>query len=161
MAPGMLRPIREADNAAVASIIRGVLTSLGCTGLGIAIHDPEVDYMYETYQQPRSDFFVVEHEGRVVGCGGVAPLKGGDAGTCELQKLYILEEYRGLGYGRQLVEIALEAGRKHGFARCYIETLPPMVKAAAMYERAGFIRIDRPMGNTGHFACDRWYIREL
>src|SRR5689334_19742940 len=93
---GLLRPIQEEDNVVVASIIRGVLTSMGCTGLGIAIHDPEVDYMFEAYQMPRSNFFVIEHTAKVVGCGGISPLRNGDGDTCELQKFYLLEEYRGL-----------------------------------------------------------------
>jgi hypothetical protein len=32
-----------------------------------------------------------------------------------------------------------------------------MDAAQALYARAGFTRIDAPMGKTGHFGCDRWY----
>lgn len=145
----------------MASIIRGVLTELGCTGPGIAIHDPEVDMMFETYQLPRSRYFVIERDGIIAGCSGIAPLKGGDADICELQKLYLLPEYRGFGYGKKLVDASLEAAKTYNFKRCYIETLPPMNAAVALYERLGFKLIKKSLGNTGHFACDRWYIKEL
>jgi hypothetical protein len=32
---------------------------------------------------------------------------------------------------------------------------------AALYEKAGFARIDRPLGSTGHCGCDRWYVKTL
>ena len=33
--------------------------------------------------------------------------------------------------------------------------------AQKLYERTGFARIDGPMGATGHFGCNRFYLREL
>lgn len=158
---GRLRPIEPHDDAAVAHIIRSVLAELGCIGRGYATDDPEVDAMYETYQLPRSAYFVIEQDGYAVGGGGISPLKGGDGQTCELQKFFILPDYRGLGHGKALIDAALAAAKQHGFARCYLETLPFMKTARAMYERAGFKEIDAPMGSTGHFACDKWYVKEL
>jgi len=158
---GYLRPIEKRDNAQMAAIIRAVLTEHGCTGPGFAIHDPEVDCMYETYQLPRSVFFVIAQDGKIVGGGGVAPLKNGDADVCEMQKFYILPNYRGFGYGKQLLDASLTAAKEFGFAKCYIETLPSMQTATSLYERVGFERIDGPMGNTGHHACDRWYVKVL
>jgi putative acetyltransferase len=156
-----LRPVERQDNEALAAIIRAVLTEHGCTGAGFAIHDPEVDCMYETYQLPRSRFFVIEQDGVVAGGGGVAPLKGGAPDICELQKFYILPEYRGMGYGKILLNASLAAAKEFGFARCYLETLPFMKTATFLYQRAGFKPIDGPMGNTGHYACNAWYLKEL
>lgn len=154
-----MRPIRHDDNDAVAAVIRAVLTEFGCTGPGFAIHDPEVDKMCETYSAPRSAYFVIEHDGNVVGGGGVAPLKGGDASICELQKFYILPEYRGHGYGWQLIALCLQSALAHGFTRCYVETMDHMDAAGKIYTRAGFQPIDKPMGATGHFSCNRWYLK--
>jgi putative acetyltransferase len=157
----LLRPIRKEDNAAVAAIIRAVLTEFGCTAPGFAIHDPEVDAIYEAYHQPRSAYFVIEHDGVVIGGAGVAPLKGGEYDTCELQKNYILPEYRGYGYGRVLFDWCMETAKASGFKYCYIETLEHMTAARAIYVRAGFQPLDKPMGATGHYACNRWYMKEL
>jgi len=160
-APGTIRAIRIEDNEAVAAIIRNVMTEFGCTAQGFAIHDPEVDRMFETYTQPRSAYYVVEHDGVVGGGSGLAPLKGGDADICELQKNYVLPEYRGYGYGGILFEKCMEAAKSFGYKRCYIETLEHMTTARAIYLRAGFTAIDKPMGSTGHFGCNCWYLKEL
>lgn len=156
-----MRPIEKRDNAQMARIIRAVLTEHGCTGPGFAIHDPEVDHMFETYQLSRSAFFVVEQDGIIAGGGGVAPLKGGEDDVCELQKFYFLPDYRGMGYGRLVLNTSLDAAKRFGFKRCYLETLPFMKSATALYESAGFKQIAGPMGATGHHGCDRWYIKEL
>lgn len=156
-----LRPIRAGDDAAIASIIRTVMPEFGACGSGFAISDPEVDWMHRAYSAPRSAYFVVERDGRVCGGGGIAPLEGGDADTCELRKMYFLPEVRGLGAGAALMERCLDAARGFGFRRCYIETLTGMEAAMRLYERTGFRHIDAPLGATGHGGCDRYYLLDL
>ena len=156
-----IRPIETRDDATMAAIIRGVMPEFGACGAGFAINDPEVDWMHRAYSAPRSAYFVVEVDGEVVGGGGVAPLEGGDADTCELRKMYFLPRARGLGAGAAVMELSLEKAREFGFRRCYLETLTGMDAAMRPYERSGFRRIDAPMGATGHGGCDIWYLREL
>ena len=157
----LIRPIEPSDNAAMAAIIRTVMPEFGADGPGFAIHDAEVAGMCEAYAQPRSAYFVVERGGRVVGGGGVAPLTNGDAETCELRKMYFLPELRGLGAGRTLIERCLDTARAFGFRRCYLETLTGMDAAQVLYRRSGFTSLCAPLGGTGHFSCDRFYVREL
>ncbi|ULU24736.1 GNAT family N-acetyltransferase [Dyella terrae] len=156
-----IRPIEARDNAAVANIIRAVMPEFGADGPGFAIHDAEVDAMYEAYARPRSAYFVVERDGRVIGGGGVAPLEGGDTDVCELRKMYFLPEARGIGAGGAMMLRCLDAARAHGFHRCYLETLTGMDAARELYLRHGFRVIDAPMGGTGHFSCDRFFLREI
>jgi putative acetyltransferase len=156
-----IRPIEPRDDASVASIIRSVMPEFGASGPGFAIHDPEVGHMSAAYSRPRCAYFVVERDGRVLGGGGIAPLDGGDADTCELRKMYFLPALRGLGAGRALMATCLEAARAAGFRHCYLETLTGMDTAQRLYERSGFARIAGPMGATGHFGCNRFYLREL
>src|SRR5688572_595383 len=99
------RPIEPADDPAVARLIRAVMPEFGACGSGFAIQDPEVDRMHATYSLPRSAYWVLQRDGAVIGGGGVAPLRGGDEDTCELQKMYFLPEARGLGLGRRLLEM--------------------------------------------------------
>ena len=156
-----IRPIRAEDDPAMAAIIRAVMPEFGATGCGFAINDPEVDWMSRAYAAPRCAYFVIEDGGRVLGGGGVAPLEGGDAGTCELRKMYFLPEARGRGAGAALMRHCLDAARDLGFRRCYLETLTGMGAAMRLYERSGFRRIDGPMGATGHGGCNTFYLREL
>jgi len=159
--PLLLRPIQARDDAAMAAIIRKVMPEFGATGDGFAINDPEVDWMSRAYARPRSAYFVVERDGAVLGGGGVAPLEGGDAGTCELRKMYFLPEARGLGAGSALMARCLGAARGFGFRHCYLETLCGMDAAMRLYERSGFRRIAAPMGATGHGGCNTFYLRDL
>jgi len=156
-----VRPIRPGDDPAVTALIRTVMPEFGASGPGFAITDPEVDGMYEAYQAPRCEYWVIERQGRVVGGGGYAPLSGGDGRTCELRKMYFLPELRGLGMGSQLLQRLLQGAAAEGYRTCYLETLECMTRAQALYEGAGFQRLEAAMGDTGHFGCDRWYARSL
>jgi len=157
----LIRPIAPGDNATMAAIIRAVMPEFGADGPGFAIHDTEVDTMHESYNQPQCAYFVVERDGKVIGGAGVAPLEGGEQGVCELRKMYFLPEARGIGAGTAMMARCLDAARELGFTRCYLETLTGMDAAQALYGRSGFVRLDHPMGGTGHHGCDRWFIREL
>ena len=156
-----IRPIRADDDATVAAIIRAVMPEFGAVGDGFAINDPEVDWMSRAYAAPRSAYFVVERDGIVLGGGGVAPLEGGPADTCELRKMYFLPAARGLGAGSAMMARCLDAARGFGFARCYLETLCGMDAAMKLYDRSGFRRIDAPLGATGHGGCNTFYLRDL
>jgi putative acetyltransferase len=156
-----LRPIRPDDDAAIAAIIRKVMPEFGADGPGFAIHDAEVDHMASAYAIPRAAYYVVERNGVVEGGGGVAALAGGDPDVCELRKMYFLPSLRGIGAGRALILNCLNAARAFGYSRCYLETLAGMDDAQRLYERAGFQRIAAPMGGTGHFSCDRYYVKSL
>jgi putative acetyltransferase len=157
----IVRLVKPADNAALAALVRSVLSTFGMTGEGCAAADPEVDAMYETYSRPRSAYFVVEQQGKVVGGSGIAPLKGAGADTCELQKTYLFPEVRGQGLGRLLVQECLRAAKDHKFSRCYLETFRTMQDAQALYRKCGFTPLPGPLGNTGHYQCTHWYIKEL
>lgn len=157
----LIRPIEPRDNDAVAAIIRTVMPEFGADGPGFAIHDAEVNDMHAAYTRPRSAYFVVERDGIVIGGGGVAPLDAGEADVCELRKMYFLPEARGIGAGTAMMQCCLDTARTVGFKRCYIETLTGMDAAQALYKKNGFEPLCAPMGGTGHFGCDRFFIRDL
>ena len=156
-----IRPISPGDNAAMAAVIRTVMPEFGADGPGFAIHDTEVDHLYEAYTQPHSAYFVVENDGAVLGGAGIAPLQNGEPDVCELRKMYFLPQARGTGAGTAMMQACLAAARARGFRRCYLETLTGMDGAQALYARSGFRQIDKPMGGTGHFSCDRFFLLDL
>jgi putative acetyltransferase len=156
-----MRRIRRKDNGAVASIIRRVMTEYGAVGAGFAIQDAEVDDMYSAYPRATSAFYVIEKQGDILGCGGIGPLKGGGADTCELRKMYFLPELRGTGMGTRLLGRSLKAAKKLGYRRCYLETLESMTQARHLYHKHGFRPLDQPLGNTGHTGCNAWMAKDL
>lgn len=117
--------------------------------------------MYETYAQPGHAYFVFEENGKILGGGGIGPLKGGEANTCELKKMYFLPEGRGKGLGQSVLSACLEAAKELGYTYCYLETFNTMQLAMKLYERNGFEKINGPCGSTGHFACDVFYQKNL
>lgn len=143
------------------------MPEFGATGPGFAIEDPEVDDMFRAYQAKKSRYFVVTRRDQrtkkdvVVGGGGYAPLSGGPARTCELRKMYFMPDARGLGLGQEVLSRCLAHARRAGFTCMYLETLEAMSQARRLYERNGFERLDRPMGDTGHFGCNSFYSRDL
>ncbi|MDQ3056858.1 MAG: GNAT family N-acetyltransferase [Pseudomonadota bacterium] len=157
----LIRLVHASDDDALAAIIRRVMPEFGAIGDGFAINDPEVDWISRAYSAPRSAYFVVERDGVIEGGGGVAPLTGGDAGTCELRKMYFLPTLRGLGAGTALMARCLGAARDLGFSQCYLETLGGMDAAMKLYERTGFRRIGAALGDTGHGGCNTFYLMDL
>lgn len=163
-----IRPIKAGDRDEVATLIRTVMPEFGAKGPGYAIEDAEVDDMFAAYRGPRSGYFVVTREAKrgekgdvVVGGGGFAPLAGGDQGTCELRKMYFYPEVRGLGIGQDVLSLCLDGARSAKFERMYLETLARMDRARALYEKNGFVKLERPVGSTGHHRCDSFYVRDL
>lgn len=156
-----IRLVAPQDNEALSYIIKEVLGSFGGNKEGFASQDPETDAMYEAYQPERHVYYVAEVNGTVVGGAGVAPLKGATPEVCELQKMYILEEGRGLGIATQLMELCLSDAKNMDYTQCYLETLVGMDVARGMYERRGFQLLDQPMGGTGHYGCNTWMIKHL
>lgn len=158
-----IRPIKIEDNAIAAKIIRKVMTEFNCVGEGYSINDPEVDYLYQAYDNERSQFYVVEDETtrKVLGCAGIAPLKNADPDTCELQKMYFLNELRGRGIGQRLMDVCLGEASHLGYKKCYLETTVRMKKANELYSKNGFVKLPAQIGGTGHSGCDTFYIKEL
>lgn len=156
-----IRKIKKEDNEAVAQLIRDVFDELNIPKVGTAYEDPYLDFMFEEYNKPRSIYFVVETEGRIIGGAGIAPLINEAESYCELQKMYFLPETRGLGIGSQIMEICLESAREFDFEKCYLETMPFMHDAQKLYKKTGFEYICSPMGSTGHTSCPIWMLYTL
>ena len=150
-----MRRITEQDNPAIAAVIRTVSAEYGLTAdKGYTVSDPNLDRLFELYSEANSAYWIVEHEGRVVGGGGVAPLACSAPDICELQKMYFLPQVRGLGLARALALRAMEYARQQGFRRCYLETTGTLTRAIKLYESLGFELIDNAMGCTGHGDCE-------
>jgi len=161
--PWLLRPIRPADDAAMAAIIRTVMTAHGASGPGFAIHDAEVDGMSAAYAGPGARYYVVEHDGAVLGGAGFARLHGTAPadGVCELRKMYFLPAARGHGLGRAMLALLLAEMRQDGYRRCYLETTGSMQAAHRLYRAAGFAPQAAAEGATGHHGCEMFFSRPL
>lgn len=157
----LIREIQKKDNSEVAKVIRTVLEEFNVPKVGTAYADPQLDCMFETYQEPHSAYFVIEKEGRIVGVAGIAPLANGPSGICELQKMYFLPETRGLGLGALMMDACMNKAKAFGFKQCYLETMTYMEAAQKLYKKSGFDYLEQPLGCTGHTSCPVWMIKQL
>jgi putative acetyltransferase len=156
-----IRSIAEKDNAALAVIVRNSLAEFGANKPGTVFYDPTTDALYQLFQTKGSFYFVAEEENIILGGGGIYPTDGLPADTCELVKMYLQKDARGKGLGKQLIERCLTRAKENGYEYCYLETMPELKQALKVYELFGFDYLDGPMGNSGHFGCDRWMIKKL
>ena len=157
----VIREIKKEDNQQIAAVIRNVFITDNFPKTGTAFADSQLDFMFETYDKPRSIYFVVENEGKIIGGAGISQLESSTENICELQKMYFLEEVRGKGIGFQMIQICLQEGIKLGYEKCYLETLPEMLTAQNLYKKVGFEYLFAPMGDTGHKSCPVWMIKKL
>ena len=156
-----IRAIVEQDDPVIAKIVRDVLTEFGANRPGFAWQDPELDYMTRAYTPDGRSYMVVEVNGQVVGGGGIGEFECDQAKVCELQKMYLLPNTRGLGLGKLLMDALLQEARMAGYQQCYLETLSSMDQARELYKKTGFKLLDEPLGDSGHNACDEWYLLNL
>lgn len=157
----IIRKIEKKDNEAVAQLIRDVFDELNIPKVGTAYADPYLDLMFEEYQKPKSVYFVVESNGKIIGGAGVAQLESEAETICELQKMYFLPETRGLGIGSKMMDLCLQSAKDFGYEKSYLETMPFMHSAQKLYKKVGFEYIAAPMGSTCHTSCPVWMLKEL
>lgn len=159
--PFLIRPIQAADNAAIARVIRAVCAEYGLSAdKGFAVADPILDTLFEVYQAPYAAYWVIEQNGRLVGGGGLSPLKGA-ADVLELQKMYILPDARGYGLAKQIIQLSLDFARQYGFKQCYLETTACLQEAVSLYQQLGFRHLPQAMGHSGHCDCEIWMVKDL
>ncbi|MCL4116225.1 UNVERIFIED_CONTAM: hypothetical protein GTU68_054112, partial [Idotea baltica] len=157
----VIREIEHEDNAQIEDAIRGCFPEFGLPLVGTAYADEETPKMFESYQNDNDIYYVVEVNGKVLGGGGVKPLKDYESEVCEIQKMYFAKELRGKGLGKLMFEKCMEAAKDLGYKKCYLESASQLKAAIHIYEVFGFKHLDKPLGNTGHFSCGVWMIKDL
>ena len=156
-----VRKIVKEDNVAIAAIIRQTLAEFGANQPGTVYFDPTTDHLFELFQQQKSVYNIATLNGKMVGGGGIYPTEGLPADTCELVKMYLLPEARGIGLGTQMIHRCIEQAKENGFRKIYLETMNELKPALKVYERLGFTYLDGPMGNSGHFGCPLWMLKTI
>jgi len=156
-----IRKIIKEDNLAISKIIKSVLTELNYNIKGTAYYDKETNSMFEAYQDKNSIYYVAILNNIVVGGCGINSLKNSSYNICELQKMYLLPQARGLKIGKKLIDLCIGFATKKGYKKCYLETFPDMHNAINLYKKNGFYKINNSLGSTCHYSCDVWMIKDL
>jgi putative acetyltransferase len=157
-----IRPIQKKDNAPLAKMIRQVFVEFDAPTQGTVYSDPTTDDLFALFQVERAIFYVAEAEdGNIIGCCGIYPTSGLPDGCVELVKFYLPANARGKGIGRALMEKSEQYAKDIGCKQIYIESLPDFNKAVSIYEKQGYLRLNQPLGDSGHFGCDIWMLKTI
>lgn len=156
-----IRLIKVEDDRDIKQIIEQVGREFGAIGEGFGPSDAEVSNMSLHYSKPSGyAYYVAIVEGQVVGGAGIAPMDA-TTQTCELRKLFVLPNARGLALGRKLSEACIEFAKNANYHQCYLDTLSSMQVAIALYKKLGFTQLEAPLAASEHNGCDVWMLKDL
>jgi putative acetyltransferase len=156
-----IRFIEPKDNVALAAVIRAALTEFGANKPGTVYFDPTTDQLFQLFETPGSVYYVAEKDNQIVGGCGIFPTVGLPDKTCELVKLYLAPTSRGTGLGKALMLKAMAWAKETGYEQVYLETMPELSNAVTMYEKLGYNRLTKSLGNSGHDGCSIWMLKPL
>lgn len=94
------------------------------------------------YAPPGGELVLAWAEGEAVGCGAMRALPGVDhPNACELKRVYVQPQARGMGLGRQITEHLIERARAAGYGCMLLDTLDDMATARDLYASLGFVEV--------------------
>ncbi|KAH6995222.1 putative GNAT family N-acetyltransferase [Ilyonectria destructans] len=136
-----------------ASLIRDYTNSLQMD-LTYQGFSTEMGNLSTYYGPPQGELLVaygLEPRDTPLGCVALRPLKQHlnqeirenpekQTNSCEMKRLYVSPEARGMGLGEILLKAIIHKARELGYAEMVLDTLPSMEGALRLYKRAKFVR---------------------
>ena len=132
-----------ADMDAARSILREYAAALG-VDLCFQGFEAELAALPGAHVEPRGALLTAHSNGELAGCCALRPLDSVDyPNACEMKRLYVRPQFRGLGIGRLLADAIMDCARQAGYACVLLDTLSDMETARALYQDLGFEEIPR------------------
>ena len=154
------RKITESDNSIIAGIIRKSLEQFGLDIPGTSYFDTNLDHLSDCYEDEKSGYYVlVDVDGTVLGGIGYSTFPF-MKDTAELQKMYLDPSFKGYGLSYGMIRYVEEQMKGSGFRRSYLETHDNLQAAIHVYEKTGYLEIEKPE-QVGHSSMNRFYVKDL
>ena len=102
--------------------------------------DDTVEEICNRYKEPLGKVFIALVDGKAAGC--IAFHEMDNQSDCELKRLYVRPEFRGLKLGELLLQHSIDEAWKIGYHSIYLDTLNSLKAACYLYEKFGFIKIE-------------------
>ena len=117
--------------------------------------DQELNDFPGSYLPPTGALLLATRDGQLAGSIAMRRL---DAETCEMKRLYVRPDFRGLGVGRGLAIAIIDAARDMSHRKMRLDTLPGMDDAQGLYRTLGFREIaayyENPVPGTRYLELD-------
>ena len=107
--------------------------------LGFQDFEEEIAEMPGHYGPPDGCTLLAFCDDKPAGCVALRKL---EEGTCEMKRLYVKPEFRGLGLGKTLSEMIIEETKLIGYKKMRLDTLANMKEAISIYRNLGFYDIE-------------------
>lgn len=134
-------PLSPLELQAVRTLFREYASSLK-VDLCFQNFAAELDGLPGEYGGPRGGLLAATVNGTYAGCCALRPLDTTDyPNACEMKRLYVRPDYRGLGLGRMLAEGIMDLARVGGYDCILLDTLDDMESARALYQELQFEEI--------------------
>lgn len=130
--------VRQAATASDFAVAKALIEDYAVElGVDLCFQDfgDELANLQTVYGPPDGCLLMACVGGEVAGC--VAVRKHAED-ACEMKRLYVQPRHRGAGVGRVLAEIAIATAGKLGYVHMFLDTLPQMSEAQALYASLGF-----------------------
>ena len=138
---------------ALAAVGRYAAELAGRFPAGFDAGDPAADA--PAMGAPDGRFLIGRIDGVVATCGGVRRIT---ATRAEIKRMWVDVPWRGCGLGRRMLGALEDAARDLGYREVRLDTNATLVEAIAMYEHAGYRRIERYNDNP---YAQAWFAKRL
>ena len=108
-------------------------------GAVAVLHRRELEGLRERYKAPSGAMFLAGDGSKPAGCVAMRQV---DADTAEMKRMYVREDYRGRGLGRDLATAMINAALHAGYKRIRLDVHVSRLPAIHLYQSLGFVRVD-------------------
>jgi diamine N-acetyltransferase len=112
------------------------------------------DKMTSEISNTYSKFYIVECDNEVVAYMKInfdkAQTEEGHNNTIEIQRIYVLENFKGKRIGKELIERAIEIGKDNKVDYIWLGVWEHNTKAIGFYEKIGFKKFDTHIFKLGN-----------
>jgi GNAT superfamily N-acetyltransferase len=149
-----IRPFQKSDSDKVIEFISEIIVNEFKFKLEFDTLDSDILAIDKSYNKSNGscfwvaetvvndDYFITQQKQKIIGTTAVRNLKQFES-TCELKRMYVLRDFRRLGLGQKLLDIAVDFAKSVGYSRMVLDSSKMLYAARALYLESGFVDIPR------------------
>lgn len=99
--------------------------------------EQELASLPEKYTKGRNSLLLAKFGHQPAGCVALREI---DANSCEMKRMFVYEEYHGIGVGRALAKAIIQQAKELHYTTMKLDTSIRQIEAQKLYESLGFYR---------------------